>query len=268
MMKFRKNSSGEKTERISFGRLVAAEGYVMRGKQSSYANYAITFRLNLSAAGRFMQSFGEEKGVKPSITCLLIRASAIALKKHPRVNDMLSGNGTRIIKSSSIDIGVSVSGQESFSPVIVLRDADKKSLIDIIEWLESASDEARKNEQKRIESLNAMWWILPLPSLRRAFLRYYVNSHHVRKDLAGTFQISTLHRKEVTHVSSATFFTTALLIVGGVSKMPFEVNGEMTFSPGAELTLNADHRMLDGMEAVDFGSEIIGLMEDPKIMSF
>jgi pyruvate/2-oxoglutarate dehydrogenase complex dihydrolipoamide acyltransferase (E2) component len=259
---FKKNK-GERIERISMGRLLVSDGFIMRGKQSSYANFAITLHLNLSAAEQFMQNFQKKTGAKPSLTCLMVKASAKALKKYPDVNAMLSGNGTKIIRPSSIDIGVNIAGQEKFTPVVVLRDADKKNLLEIIAWLRSASDEARNNEQKIIASLDAIGWLLPLPPLRRAFLKYFINNHRVRRNMVGTFQISTLHGSNVKHASSATFLTTAFLIVGGVSRMPCEVNGKVEFCPCVEMMLNGDHRMMDGMQAINFGREIIDILENP-----
>jgi len=261
-----KRKKRETIERISWGRLLVYEGCRVRGMQSAYTTMTITFLLNFQPAQQFIQRFFEKRGVKLSRTCLFIKASAIALKRHPWMNDMLSATGTRVVKSSSIDIGVCVQGQENFPQFMVLQDADKINFIEISEWLRNESTLVRENEKNVISSLNRLGWLLPFPVLRRLFLKYYINNHRVRRNLVGTFLLSMLHGREVLHASFQSITPTAFMIVGGVSHMPFDIQGEQQWLPAVYFTLNADHRMVDGMRAINFGKDIVRILEHPEML--
>ena len=262
------NSSGstrpDAVERVSPGRRIFNDAFITRGKNSSLASFYVTLAARLDAAEQFIEASFKRTGVRPSRTCLFVKACALALRKHPGVNYMLSGSGRKIIKPSSIDIGVSIAGEGTFTPVIVLRSADQKSILEISTWLRQESEKARATEAVNMALLDRLGRFLPFTFLRKLFLRYYINHHRVRRDMVGTFQISMLHGPEVELGGGITFLTTAILGVGGKSLMPCERNGTLSWSPCVRMTLNADHRMVDGMKAVNFGREIVRLLENPE----
>lgn len=83
-------------------------------------------------------------GGKLTITVFLIKAVVAALRKHPRFNASLDGD--EIVVKNYFNIGVAVDSSEGLV-VPVLRDADRKSVVEIARELASVSAKMRRGER-------------------------------------------------------------------------------------------------------------------------
>jgi pyruvate dehydrogenase E2 component (dihydrolipoamide acetyltransferase) len=84
----------------------------------------------------------EKKGAKLTLTPLVIKAVVTALKKHPIFNSSLDEAADEIILKEYFHIGVAVDTEHGlFVPVI--RNADKKSLLELSQELNACADKAR-----------------------------------------------------------------------------------------------------------------------------
>ncbi len=84
----------------------------------------------------------EKKGAKLTLTPLVIRAIIQALKKHPIFNSSLDENSKEIVTKDYFHIGIAVDSEHGLM-VPVIRDADKKSLLEISLELEKLAEKVR-----------------------------------------------------------------------------------------------------------------------------
>jgi len=224
--------------------------------------YAVSL-VDLSAAQRFSKEHGEVNGenVMPVLHLpLLIKACSLALRKYPQVNYMLRGH--KVVQPSSIDIGISVAGEENVAPVVVIREADTKPLQAIAQELFRKSVESRKQEKENLKKLDRIGRWIPFDFVRRKAVDLFINNQRVKRELVGTFQITSL--SNVDFFFPAVITTTALLGVGGVAKRCIGVGDKVELRPTFYLSLVMDHRILDGVKAVDYLTEIKRLLENPQ----
>lgn len=155
-----------------------------------------------------------------SPTVAVVRATALALVEHPRLNAMVSDDGVEV--ASSVNIGLAVSLDEGVI-VPVIRDADKKSMSSLAAETAALARAARAGE-------------LPGTALRD-----------------GTFTVSTLG------ASGIDWFTpilnspqAAILGVGRIAERPVARNRTVVVAPTVALALVFDHRAVDGQPAALF----------------
>jgi pyruvate dehydrogenase E2 component (dihydrolipoamide acetyltransferase) len=162
---------------------------------------------------------------------LTIKATARALKEHPRLNALQLEDRVQLV--DQVNIGVAVSLTEGLiTPVI--RDADTKSLSEL-------ASEGRELAAKTREGRAGP------------------------DDVAGgTFTISNLGAYEIdafTPIINPP--QVAILGVGRVVEKPIVANGEVTKAAMMVLSLTFDHRVVDGAPAAEFLQRVKALLEDP-----
>ncbi len=251
----------DKKTKVSPGRKILMDGIDVVRKPDGFG---VTL-VDLSAAKTFIEQYRKEKNVSIAYIHLIIKASALALKKHPWVNYML--NGYKVIEPSTIDIGVSVAGEENVAPVVVIREADTKPLNVIAEEFKNKANEAREEERENLKKLNLIGKLIPFHFIRRKIIKLFFNNWKVRRKLVGTFQVTTLSSKAMEFFFPAVISTTALLGVGGVKRRCIGVRDKIELRPSVYLSIQIDHRMLDGKKGIDFLKEIKRLLENPRELS-
>ena len=162
---------------------------------------------------------------------LAVKASARALKEHPRLNAIQGEDQVQLM--DEVNIGVAVSLDEGLiTPVI--RNADQKNLAQI-------AGEARELAAKTREG--------------RA---------RPEDVTGGTFTISNLG---VYQVDAFTPIINppqvAILGIGRVVEKPVYVQGEIAKGAMMYLSLTFDHRVVDGAPAAEFLQKLKGYLEDP-----
>ena len=179
---------------------------------------------------------GEEAGGSIGPLPVVVKATAEALRRHPRMNaiETTSADGQAQVQMlSEINIGLAVALEEGLvTPVI--RGADGKSLAQLA--AENRDLAARTREGRtRPEEISG-----------------------------GTFTITNLGANEVdgfTPIINPP--QVGILGVGRVTEKPVIVNGEIVKGETMFLSLTFDHRVIDGAPAAAFLQTIKGLLEDP-----
>jgi pyruvate dehydrogenase E2 component (dihydrolipoyllysine-residue acetyltransferase) len=170
---------------------------------------------------------------KPSFNDLVVKACAVALREHPRVNAAYSAEGFRY--ATEINIGIAVAAQDALL-VPVVRGADGKSLQDIRTETRDLAEKARAGKLTPAE-LDG-----------------------------GTFTISNLGMHGVRRFEALLNTPqAAILAVGAVEPRPAvgTDDGELVVRPLMSATLVCDHRILYGAEAAVFLGRVRELLEDP-----
>ncbi len=171
---------------------------------------------------------------KISFNDLVIKAVAVALKQHPKVNS--SWLGDRIRYNEHVHIGVAVAVEEGLL-VPVVRFADGKPLRTIGA---EVRDMARKAREKKLQP--ADWE-------------------------GNTFTISNLGMfgiEEFTAIINPP--DACILAVGGIVEKPVIRNGAIVPGHTMKVTLSCDHRVVDGATGAAFLNTFKGLMEEPALL--
>ena len=176
-----------------------------------------------------------EGGPRVTLTALLVKACAWALRRHPALNATLEGE--EILEWEDVNIGVAVAVPEGLV-VPVIHEADRRGLMEIAQILEEKARRAREGAL-RLEDVQG-----------------------------GTFTLSNLGMYGVDRFTAILNPPQAgILAVGRVAKRPVVGGGdEVVVRPVATLTLTADHRVIDGAQAAQFMETLRAVLERPGLL--
>lgn len=192
----------------------------------------ITVDMDLAVASR--TRLNEVSPVKISFNDMVIKAAAVALKAHPKVNSSWRGDKIRI--NHHVHIGVAVAVEEGLL-VPVVRFADTKSFSQIGA---EVKEYAKKAKDKKLQ-----------PS-----------------DWEGnTFTISNLGMFGIDQFTAIINSPDAcILAVGAIQQVPVVKNGAVVPGNIMKLTLSCDHRVVDGATGAAFMQTLQGLLQEPLRM--
>lgn len=172
---------------------------------------------------------------KISLNDIVVKASAMALVKHPFVNASYQDKNIRFYEQA--DIGVAVAIDEGLiTPVI--RGANLKGFLDISA---EVKDLAAKAKAKKLQP---------------------------EEYTGATFSISNLGMfgiKEFTAIINPP--EAGILAVGGAAPTPVVRDGEITVRNIMNVTMSCDHRVIDGATGAKFLQTFKQMLENPGMMS-
>lgn len=200
----------------------------------SAPHFYVTMNINMDKAVESRAKLNEVSPAKISFNDMVLKACAIALKKHPKVNSSWLGDKIRI--NHHVNIGVAVAVEEGLL-VPVVRFADTKSLSQIATEVKVA---AQKAKDKKLQ-----------PS-----------------DWEGnTFTISNLGMFGVDEFTAIINPPDAcILAIGAINQTPIVKNGQIVVGNIMKVTLSCDHRVVDGASGAAFLQTLQGLLEEPLTM--
>jgi pyruvate dehydrogenase E2 component (dihydrolipoamide acetyltransferase) len=194
-------------------------------------HFYLTMEINMDKAIEARKSMNEISPVKISFNDLIIKASASALRKHPKVNS--SWLGDKIRYNDHIHIGMAVAVEDGLL-VPVIRFADGLSLSQISNQAKSLGGKAKNKELQP-------------------------------KDWEGnTFTISNLGMFGIDEFTAIINSPDAcILAVGGIKETVIVKEGQMQIGNIMKVTLSCDHRVVDGAIGSAFLLTLKTLLEDP-----
>jgi pyruvate dehydrogenase E2 component (dihydrolipoamide acetyltransferase) len=175
----------------------------------------------------------EAAGVKLTPTPFIIKALVAALKKHPKFNASINEVAQTIVYKQYYHIGIAVDTDAGLL-VPVLRDADKKSMLDIAKELSAIAEKARDRK---------------------------VSAEDMK---GGTFTISNQgaigggHFTPVINKPEA-----AILGIGKTALKPVvSADGKIEAKPLMPVTVSYDHRLIDGGGAARFTVDFVKAIQE------
>jgi|YNPNPStandDraft_1061719.scaffolds.fasta_scaffold08373_5 pyruvate dehydrogenase E2 component (dihydrolipoamide acetyltransferase) len=223
---------------------------------------ACIFEVDLSRGMAFLEEQRRKDLPGLSFTHLLIKACAEVLKHRPELGYRVSRY--RLVKPSSVDIGVSVAGGlGGLAPVVVIRSAEKKPLAEIMTELRREAARVRAEEKQQQEALSRFLRWIPFNWLRRVLLRIYVARHRTVRELVGTFHITNTGSLGIDIAFSPIVMAT-LMTVGQVKPRPMVKGGTVQIVPSAMISIQGDHRIVDGKRAADFMKDLVAVLDEPE----
>ena len=200
----------------------------------SAPEFYLTMPINMDKAVASRAKLNEISPVKISFNDMVLKACALALKKHPKINSSWMGDKIRV--NHHVNIGVAVAVEEGLL-VPVVRFADLKSLSQIAG---EVKEFAKKAKDKKLQP--ADWE-------------------------GSTFTISNLGMfgiEEFTAIINQP--DSCILAIGAINEVPVVRNGQIAISNIMKITLTCDHRVVDGATGAAFLQTLQGLLEEPLSM--
>ena len=197
-------------------------------------HYYLTIEVNMEIAMASRSQINELPDVKISFNDMVIKASAMALRKHPRVNSQWTGDSTKIAKH--IHMGVAVAVEDGLV-VPVLKYADQMSMTQIGAQVKDLAGKARSKKLQPQEMEGS------------------------------TFTVSNLGMFGITEFTSIINQpNSAILSVGAIVEKPVVKNGQIVVGNTMKVTLACDHRTVDGATGAAFLQTLKAYLENPVTM--
>ena len=203
---------------------------------------ALTVDVDMTEAENARKRFNTqaEKSGQPriTVTALIIKVVAWALVRNPYINASFNGDSISLWKD--VNIGVATAVPQGLV-VPVLKCADRLGVSEINLRLIELTDRARDNKLKLEDVQGGTFTISNLGSFGIRQFRAVINPPE-----------------------------SAILAVGSVVRRPIVVDDQdqVEVRPMLSLTLSADHRVIDGIVAARFLSDLVAGLESPAMLLY
>lgn len=191
---------------------------------------------DLEAFRKRYQSIAEKAGGKLTVTGILVKIVALALKRFSQFNASVDMAAEELVMKKYCNVGVAVDTDRGLL-VPVIRDADKKSLVKIAAELQDLSARARDRKLKPDEMTGGNFTISNLGGLGGKHFTPVINAPEV-----------------------------AILGVGRAEIQPVFMDGAFQPRRMLPLALSYDHRVIDGADGTRFLRWLVESVENPILM--
>ncbi|MEI6195682.1 MAG: 2-oxo acid dehydrogenase subunit E2 [Verrucomicrobiota bacterium] len=191
--------------------------------------------IDFTRLGELRKKFAAEyeaKGVKLTFTPFVLKAVAETLKNHPIFNSSLDEVASEIILKNYIHLGIAVDTDQGLM-VPVIRDVDKKSLIDLAKELELLAARARDRKISADEMKGGTFTISNQGAIGGAHFTPIINLPEV-----------------------------AILGLGRGALKPVVRDGKIEARLLTPIALSYDHRVIDGGSAARFTVDLLKAFEN------
>ena len=196
-------------------------------------HFYLTVEINMDAAIAARVDL-KKNDIRVSFNDFVVKASAMALKKHPSINS--SWHGDKITIHPHVNIGVAVAVPDGLL-VPVINNADQKSMTYINQEVRTLAGKAKEKKLQPAEMSGNTFTISNL----------------------GMFGI-----EEFTAIINAP--DSCILAVGSIVQKPIVKDGQIVVGNIMKVTLSCDHRTVDGASGAMFLQTLRGMLENPVRM--
>jgi pyruvate dehydrogenase E2 component (dihydrolipoamide acetyltransferase) len=212
-----------RTQRTIAARMAAAK--------AGTPEFSVRDEVDMAAALAVRAGWDQADPDRPSLNDLIVKAGALTLRAHPRVNGSWAGDAAESFPHVNIGVAVAAPG---LLLVPVIRDADQLAL------------GALARESRRLAGAVRARTIAPA-------------------ELSGaTFSVSNLGMYGIVDFEAIIDAPQgAILAVAAVREVPVVAGGAVVPGVRMGLRLTCDHRLIYGADAAAFVRDLRGLLEDP-----
>ena len=194
-------------------------------------HYYLMVEINMDKAIEARKEINALPDTKISFNDMIIKAVAIALRKHPQVNSSWAGD--KVIHHGNINVGVAVAVPDGLV-VPVLKNTDYMNYNQISASVKDLATRARNKQLKANEMEGS------------------------------TFSVSNLGMYGIeTFTSIINQPNSAILSVGGIVEKPIVKDGQIVVGNTMKLSLACDHRVIDGATGAQFLQTLKTYLEQP-----
>lgn len=197
-------------------------------------HYYLFTEVRMDAAIAARKSLNSTPEVKISFNDMIIKAAAVALKKHPQIN--ASWKGDHILQHAEVNIGVAVAIPDGLV-VPVVKNADAKTFSQISSEVKELASAAKGKGLK------------------------------VNQMEGSTFSVSNLGMFGIESFTSIINQpNSCILSVGAIIEKPVVENGQIVVGNTMKLSMACDHRVVDGATGAAFLQTLKMYLENPLSM--
>lgn len=194
-------------------------------------HYYLIVEINMDKAIEARKEINSLPDTKISFNDMVIKATAMALRKHPQVNS--TWHADKIVHHGNINVGVAVAIPDGLV-VPVLKNADQMNYNQISAAVKDMAGRAKSKGLKANEMEGSTFSISNL----------------------GMFGIETF-------TSIINQPNSAILSVGAIVEKPIVKNGQIVVGNTMKLSLACDHRVVDGATGAEFLQTLRTYLEQP-----
>ncbi|AFA39095.1 Pyruvate/2-oxoglutarate dehydrogenase, dihydrolipoamide acyltransferase (E2) [Pyrobaculum oguniense TE7] len=174
----------------------------------------------------------ERLGVKLTYLPFVAKAVAVALREFPMLNSSFDEERGEIVVKRRIHLGFAVDTEQGLM-VVVVRDADKKSVLEIARELNALAERARAGKASVDEVRGSTFTITNIGAI------------------GGVGGLPIINYPEA-----------AIMALGKIRKIPRVVNGAVVPRDVMNVVVGFDHRVVDGAYVARFTNRVKELLED------
>jgi pyruvate dehydrogenase E2 component (dihydrolipoamide acetyltransferase) len=200
----------------------------------SAPHYYLTIEVAMDNAKASREQINQLPDTKVSFNDMVVKACAMALKKHPQVNTSWKGDHTRV--NHHVHIGVAVAVDEGLV-VPVLKFTDQMTLTQIGAGVKDLAGRARNKKLTPAEMEGSTFTVSNL-------------------GMFGILEFTSIINQP----------NSAILSVGAIVEKPVVRNGQIVVGNTMQITLACDHRTVDGASGAQFLQTLRAYLENPVTM--
>ena len=229
--------AGPETTEVPLSRLRQAIARRMTESKKTIPQFYVSTEIDMGPALALRKQINatlEAQGIKVSVNDMVVKACGLALRDFPNINASFAGD--KLVHHNQINVGSAVAIEGGLMTV-VQKNTDLTSLAQIVQDNKEMIERARSGKVKSDDVSD------------------------------GTFTVSNLGAFDVDHfIAIINPPEAAILAIGSAAQVPVVVDGELTVGSRMKVTISADHRVTDGVEAAQFNQRFKEIMENPLLL--
>jgi pyruvate dehydrogenase E2 component (dihydrolipoamide acetyltransferase) len=226
---------GERTERVELSRIKKISGPNLVRSWTTIPHVTQHDEADITDLEAFRKDVNaSQKDVKVTMVALLVKAVVRSLQEYPEVNSSLDEDAQHLILKRYWNIGFAADTPQGLV-VPVIKDADRKGILEIAAELTRLSGAAREGKLKLPDMQDATFTISSLGGIGGTYFTPIVNAPQVA--------ILGVSRSAIKPVWDGSAFQPRLLL---------------------PLSLSYDHRVVDGALAARFTTHLAGVLKDMR----
>jgi pyruvate dehydrogenase E2 component (dihydrolipoamide acetyltransferase) len=181
-----------------------------------------------------MKERAAKRGVKLTYMPFIAKALVSAFQQFPGLNGVTDDAAAEFVIKHYYNFGIAVDTEQGLI-VPVVKDVDKRSLLDLAQEMDRVATEARDGKSKLEDLKDGTFTI--------------TNAGNI----GGLFATPIINYPEA-----------AILGVHAIKKAPRVVNDEIQIRDVMYLSISIDHRMNDGATGARFMNHVVSMLQDPQ----
>ena len=179
----------------------------------------------------------DKLGIKLTFLPFIIKAAIEAIKENPNFNSSYDRDTQEIVLKKYYNIGLAAEAPDGLK-VIVIRDADKKSIVELAKEIQELHKKIQEQTISIDEMRDSTFTITNIGSLGGGFL-----------------SVPMINYPEV-----------AILGIHTIRDWPMITDGQVKIGKMLPFSLAFDHRVVDGADAAKFGNAFVKYIQDPDFL--
>jgi pyruvate/2-oxoglutarate dehydrogenase complex dihydrolipoamide acyltransferase (E2) component len=237
-----------------------------------------TLTVRMDKAMEYIEQFRKKTGKRLTVTHLVTKACADALKRCPDANAILRFNKIYLRKTVTISVLVVQTDQGDGKVDLTaakIDDADNKSLLQMAQELEDTIQRVRARKEQSLEKGKGTVALIPFLFMNAflkllAFLMYTLNIDlsflGMPRDAFGSISVTNVGSLglDTAYVPLVPYTRVPIFVAPGmVKEAPVVENGKIVVGRVMNINASFDHRFIDGFHASVLSKTLREYMEDP-----